>query len=113
MMVQPTWQARQIVLRLERKILSVEHRALYTHYYHHSLKLAMCDTVNKCKLTRDVMDVTHEISKLLKFLPKRNVIFDKLKEELFPDTPNFRILFPTRWTVRSNSLKSVLNKYSA
>ncbi len=33
------------------------------------------------------MDVTHEISKLVKFSPKRNAIFDKLKEELSPDTP--------------------------
>ena len=49
------------------QILTIEPRALLTHCYEHSLNLAMCDTIKKCKLTRDVMDVTFEISKLVKF----------------------------------------------
>ena len=52
------------------------------------------------------------ISKLVKFLPKRNAIFDKLKHELSPDTPSFRVLCPTRWTVRAKSFQSVLDNYS-
>ena len=96
------------------QILTMEPRALYTHCYGHSLNLAMCDTIKNCKLTRDAMDVTHEISKLVKFSPKRNTIFDKLKEELSPDTPTpgFRVLCPTRWTVRAKSLQSVQDNYS-
>lgn len=39
----------------------VEPRALYMHCYGHSLNLAMCDTIKNCKLTRDAMDITHEI----------------------------------------------------
>ena len=58
------------------------------------------------------MDITHEIRKLVKFSPKCNAIFDKLKEELCPDTPGFRVLCPTRWTVRAKSLQSVQNSYS-
>ena len=58
------------------------------------------------------MDVTYEISKLVKLSPKRNAIFDKLKEELSPETSDFRILCPTHWTVQSKSLRSVLNNYS-
>ncbi len=95
------------------QIRAIEPRAIYTHCYGHSLNLAMCDTIKACKLTRDAMDVTHEISKLVKFSPKRNAIFDKLKDELSPDTPGFRVLCPTRWTVRSKSLKSVQDNYSA
>ena len=41
-----------------------EPRALYTHCYGHSLNLAMCGTIKQCRLTRDTMDVTNEISKL-------------------------------------------------
>ena len=74
------------------QVLAMEPRALYTHCYGHSLNLPMCDTIKKCKLTRDVMDVTHEISNLVKFSPKHNATFDKLKEELSPDTPGFRVL---------------------
>ena len=74
------------------QILSVEPRALYTHCDGHSLNLAMYDTIKNCKLTRDAMDITNEVSKLVKFSPKRNAIFDNLKEELSPDTPGFRVL---------------------
>ena len=72
----------------------------------------MCDTIKKFQLTRDVMDVTHEISKLVKFSPKRNPTFNKLKEELSPDTPGFRVLCPTRWTVRAKTLQSVQDNNS-
>lgn len=94
------------------QILSLEPRALYTHCYGHSLNLAMCDTIKKCKLTRDTMDTTHEISKLVKFSPKRNAAFDKIKQELSPNTPGFRVLCPTRWTVRAKSLHSIIDNYA-
>ena len=81
------------------QILTSEPRALYTHCYGHFLNLAMCDTTKQCKLTRDAMDVTYEISKLLKFSPKRNAQFDKIKQELSPDLTGFRVRCHTRWTV--------------
>ena len=37
----------------------------------------------------------------------------KLKETLTPDTPAFHVLCPTRWTVRADSLKSVVDNYTA
>ena len=46
------------------------------------------------------------------FSPKRNAIFDKIKEELSPDIPSFRVLCPTRWTVHAKSLQSVLDNYA-
>lgn len=95
------------------RILSEEPRALFTHCYGHSLNLAVCDAIKQCKPIQDALDVTYEITKLIKFSPKRGAVFDKLKEELSPDTPGFRVLCPTRWTVRGNSLQSVLDNYSA
>ena len=58
-----------------------------------------------------VLDTTNEISKLLKFSPKRDAHFSKLKSELAPDTPGFRVLCPTRWTIRGTSLQSVLDNW--
>ena len=58
------------------------------------------------------MDITHEISGLIKLSPKHDNIFHCIKKELAPDTPSFRLLCPTRWTVRANSLKSVLDNYT-
>ena len=48
---------------------------------------------------------------LIKFSPKHNNMFDILKEELAPETCWFRVLCPTRWTVRSVSLNSVVTNY--
>ena len=59
----------------------------------------------------DALDITHEISKLLKYSPRRDTIFEKLKEQLAPDLPGFQTLCPTRWTVKASSLESVLNNY--
>ena len=39
-------------------------------------------------------------------------MFDKLKRDLAPKCPGFRVLCPTRWTVRSDSLKSAFDNYA-
>lgn len=88
-----------------------EPRAVYSHCYGHALNLAASDTVKKNKILRDVLDTVFEITKLLKFSPKRDALFDKLKHEIAPGTPGFRTLCPTRWTVRAGSLRSVLDNY--
>ena len=88
-----------------------EPRAILVHCYGHSLQLAVCDTVKQIRIMSDSLDTTNEISKLLKYSPKRDTLFDKIKKELAPDTPGFRVLCPTRWTVRANSLKSVIDNW--
>ena len=40
-------------------------------------------------------------------------MLSKIKEELFLGNPGFRVLCPTRWTVRAGSLKSVLDNWNA
>ena len=88
-----------------------EPRAVYSHCYGHALNLAASDTVKKNKVLRDVLDTVFEITKLIKFSPKRDALFTKLKQEITPGTPGFRTLCPTRWTVRAVSLKSVIDNY--
>ena len=60
---------------------------------------------------KDSLDLIFEVSKLVKFSPKRDVHFEKLKNELAPDSPGLRVLCPTRWTVRAASFKSVIDNY--
>ena len=95
------------------QIISEEPRALFTHCYGHSLNLAASDSVMKCKVVTDAIDATFEISKLIKYSPKCDAMFLKLKSELSPDSPGFRVLCPTHWTVRADSLHSVLDNYTA
>ena len=60
---------------------------------------------------KSAFDVVAEVSKLIKKSPKRDAAFERLKADLATDTPGFRVLCPTRWTVRAASLKSVIDNY--
>ena len=60
---------------------------------------------------KNALELVYEISKLLKKSPKRDAAFEKLKASLAPEVPGFRVLCPTRWTVRGLSLQSVLDNY--
>ena len=94
------------------RIQQLESRAIYTHCYGHSLNLAAGDTIKNSTVMKKALDITLEMSKLIKFSPKRDALFQKLKGELQPECPGMRVLCPTRWTVRADSLKSVLDNYS-
>lgn len=90
---------------------SEEPRAIYTHCYGYALNLAAADTIKQNKLLHDALDITNEISKLLKYSPRRDSLFETLKQQLAPDVPGFRMLCPTRWIVKASSLESVLDNY--
>ena len=94
-----------------KSITDVEPRAIYTHCYGHALNLGVSDCIKKSKVMKSALDLVAEISKLIKKSPKRDSSFEKLKSELAPETPGFRVLCPTRWTVRAASLKSVIDNY--
>ena len=94
------------------RLCSAEPRAVFTHCYGHSLNLACSDAIKQCKLMQDALDTTHEITKLIKKSPARDAIFKRLKEEMASDSPGIRVLCPTRWTVRANALKSILDNYN-
>ena len=69
-----------------------EPQAVYTHCYGHALNLACGDTIRQCKLMRDALETTHEISKLVKKSPRRDATFKRLKEEMANDSPGIQVL---------------------
>ena len=71
-----------VATQIRRKHL----HAILTHCYGHSLRLAV-DMVREVRNLRDALDTTSEISKLLKYSPKRDRMFEKLKAELALETP--------------------------
>ena len=94
------------------RLCAAEPRAVFTHCYGHSLNLACSDTIKRCKLMQDALDTTHEITKLIKKSPARDAIFKRLKEEMGSDSPGIRVLCPTRWTVRADALKSIIDNFN-
>ena len=94
------------------RITNLESRAPYTHCYGHALNLAIQDTVKGVKVMEDTLDTVYEITKLIKKSPKRDVIFQKFKNDVASGSPGIRILCPTRWTVRAEALTSISENYS-
>ncbi len=98
-----------------KRVQDKEPRAVFTHCYSHSLNLAANDCVKKSQLMKASLETTHEITKLIKKSPRRDAIFRKLKAESDSlsdqKSLSIRLLCPTRWTVRADSLLSIINNY--
>ena len=97
---------------VEVQILQEEPRALYAQCYGHSLNLACQDTIRNIKILRDALDISFELSKLLKYSAKRNAQYKQIQAELSPEETGFRTMCETRWAVQSSSLQSILRNYS-
>ena len=89
-----------------------EPRAVYTRCYRHALNLAVSDAIKGSKVMKSCLDTAYEITKLIKYSPRREAIFHALKTVLSPGTCGIRVLCPTQWTVRAESLANILSKYS-
>ena len=93
------------------RIKEIEPRALLTHCYGHALQLAVSDTIKAMKLMRDTPDAAFELNKLIKYSPKRERAFNRLRKETTPGSSGYRTLSPTCWTVRAVSLQSILESW--
>ena len=58
-------------------IKSDEQIAVFTHFYGHSINLAASDSMKTCRIMKGALETTHEISRLIKYSPKRDA---KLKQ---------------------------------
>ena len=61
---------------------------------------------------KDALDALFGVSILIKYSPRRDSTLENLKKAMASETIGFRVLCPTRWTIRANSLRSVLCNYS-
>ena len=94
------------------QLQELEPRAIYTHCYGHALNLAASDTVKRCKVMREALETTFEICKLVKYSPRREQLFRDIKDQIAPGSPGIRVLCPTRWTVRAESMSSIIQNYN-
>ena len=78
------------------------------------MNLAIGETIKRSKVCCDALDVAFEISKLIKFSPKRNAAFDQIKignaNEL-ESSAGIQTFCPTRWTVRGKAVASILDNF--
>ena len=95
------------------KILSENPKAFFTHCFGHALNLAVGDMVRNVRFSKDSMDTTYKISNLIKKFPQRDAMLQKIQKGMSLEYPGFRVLCPTRLTVRAESMKSILDNWVA
>ena len=92
----------------------INHRGLVVHSFCHSLSLSCSDTIKNCTLMKNSLNPSFEITKLVKFSPKREshlkeIIAEDMSTEFVNKT--IRSFSQTRWTVRGKSLQSIFTFY--
>ena len=103
------------------QIKNEESRALYTHCYAYSINLAVGDTMKSCPVLKDTIDNAYELTKLVKKLPKRDAKLRAIQgntvsgeddeyEEMLKN-PTIKLFCHTRWTVRADCLKSIIENF--
>ena len=104
-----------------KQIKDEQPKALETHCHGHTLSLSVKDTTKSSKLLNNVMGTVGEITKLVKYSPKREKILGSINENIeLQDNDaecDYKItslskLCVTRWTVRATTYMKVLSNYA-
>ena len=93
------------------RIQSEHPSALFVHCFAHCANLCLQTIGCQCVPVRDALDLVMELAQLIRFSPKRSSLFESLKAQLSPGSPSLKPLCPTRWTVRTAAINSVLENY--
>ena len=93
--------------------------AHYVHCLAHCVNLAAGDACKGSVLIRDAVDFTHKLVGYIRVSGRRRDLFQSIQDDSeittntnAPVRSALRPLCPTRWTVRGESLRSVLLNYS-
>ena len=91
-----------------------EPRAHVVHCAAHCLNLCLQECAQQCSAIRDALSLCKEVYNLICKSPKRLAKFKLLQQQLHPDAAiGLRPICPTRWTVRTAALNSILKNYDA
>ena len=102
------------------QISKIQPKALLMHCYGHSLSLAVKDLTSNCKILGDTMGTVGEITVLIKYSPKREKMLGSLIENVEGleegqegKGDSLDKMSVTRWTVRANCFKKIINHYNS
>ena len=98
---------------LAAKILAEEPKAIFVHCLAHSVNLCLQECGRQSKVIRDGLSLVNEICNFIRSSPKRLSLFERMKSESgMSSSPSLKPLCPTRWTVRTGAVLSVLKNYA-
>lgn len=92
--------------------LQQEHpTALYVHCLAHCTNLSLQTVGRQCACKRDALDLVMGLNQLIQLSPKRTSLFQTMQQQVSPGASTLKPLCPTRWTVRTGAIDSVLQNY--
>ena len=94
------------------RFLAENPSAIPVHCFAHSLNLCLQGIGRNIVCLRDAIETVREISKLIRFSPKRLHLFSSKLQEAGDSTVNLKPLCPTRWTARTAAIDAILKDYS-
>ena len=93
------------------RIQKDEPSAIYVHCLAHCTNLCLQTVGRQVAPVRDALELVREVSQLIRFSPKRSTLFESVQSQLSHSSPSLKPLCPTRWTVRTGTINSVLTNY--
>ena len=93
------------------QIQNTEPSAIRVHCLAHCTNLCLQTMGRKVNVIRDALDLVMEVSQLIRYSPKRSHLFKSLQSQLSPSAPGLKPLCPTRWTVRTGAIDSIIVNY--
>ena len=97
-----------------------EPRAFYVHCSAHNLNLCLQDVCKNSEPVKAALDFTAEVINIIRISPKSLVAFENIRRaqpetddsrDKLHQTKTLKPLCPTRWTVRTAALQSVIDNY--
>lgn len=96
-----------------KRFLSDNPAAIPIHCLAHCVNLCLQDMTRRCNSIKQALNFAMELIQLIKLSPKRQVLFENIqKQQECGKTTGIRTLCPTRWTVRTGALKTIVTNYA-
>lgn len=89
----------------------IKPKAAFMHCFVHALNLSVNDTTKRYTSVKDSLGTCFELIKLIKFSSKRETLLNKIEKEIGSESPSIRTICHTSWTVRAESLATIIANY--
>ena len=90
------------------------HAAITVHCLAHCVNLCLQDIARDSKSMKEALNFAMEVVQLIKYSPKRQVVFERVQKELDDSSKSgIRTFCPTRWTVRTGAIRAILDNYES
>ena len=77
------------------------------------MNLCLQDCARACQTIKESLLLVSELSTLIRASPKHLALFKSIQQQFSVQAPGIKPLCPTRWTVRTGAIDSILQNYSA